>query len=308
MRSDRQLDLVTLLREIDLATRREFLRRAALAGLSIPAVGALLAACGPSTPPPASTPPAGGAASATTPVAGDKKPKRGGTFVTLGHQNVTSLSPDDGGPTVFYVLIANTHEGLLKVDENYKITPVLAERFETSPDGKTWTFHLRHGVKWHDGQPFTAADVKYNFDWLRDPANAAIGQPLFKDVEKVETPDDFTAVVSLTQPNAPFAALTATRLLVPKHVHEKIGEKPTSSSGSVPGRTSSRSSNQPNTACSRLSMITGAGGRTLTRGVKTTCRRSRCARLPSRRIKPTVPPGLWRAGGHAQVPERRELP
>ena len=240
MRRDRPLNLVTLLRRADPATRREFLQRAVVAGVGMPAISALLAACGPATPtaPPTSAPapgttgpaqaptPAGAAApTAAAAAAGGKKPKRGGTFVTLGHQNVTSLSPDDAGPTVFYVLMANIHEGLLKVDENYLLKPVLAESYQTSSDAKTWTFQLRKGVKWHDGQPFTSADVKYNFDWLRDPANAAIGQPLFKDVEKVDVPDDFTVVVTLKQPNAPFAALTATRALVPKHVHEKIGEK-----------------------------------------------------------------------------------
>lgn len=210
MSGSQALDLVELLRTASPATRREFLRRAALAGLSIPAVGALAAACGPSTPAApagATAVPATGATPASTAVPSSstpaatsgKQPKRGGTFVTLGHQNVTSLSPDDGGPTVFYVVMANIHEALLKVDQNYKIQPVLAERYQTSADGKTWTFNLRHGVKWHDGQPFTAADVKYNIDWIRDPANAAIGQPLFKDVTSVDTPDDYTVVVTLKQ-------------------------------------------------------------------------------------------------------------
>ena len=80
-------------------------------------------------------------------------------------------SPCPGAPSVFYVLTANIHERLLKVDENYELKPNLAERFETSPDGETWTFHLRQGVKWNDGQPFTSADVKYNLDWLRNPDN-----------------------------------------------------------------------------------------------------------------------------------------
>ncbi|HEX2185817.1 MAG TPA: ABC transporter substrate-binding protein, partial [Chloroflexota bacterium] len=207
-------------------TRREFLRRATLAGLSVRAVGALFAACGPPAPgAPAGQAPPPAAPGTAAPAGSVKQPRRGGTFTTTGHQNVTGLSPEDNSPTVFWVVIGNIHEGLLKVDENYKVVPRLAERYEVSPDGKTWTFNLRQGVRWHDGQPFTSADVKYNFDWVRDPANAAIGQPLFQEVERVEAPDDATVVVTLKQPNAPFAALTATRWLVPKHVHEKIGEK-----------------------------------------------------------------------------------
>jgi len=78
-------------------------------------------------------------------------------------------SPCPGGPSVFYVLTANIHEGLLKVEENYKLKPNLAERFETSPDGKTWTFHLGRASSGTMGSPFTSADVKYNLDWLRNP-------------------------------------------------------------------------------------------------------------------------------------------
>ncbi len=153
-----------------------------------------------------------------------KKPKRGGTFVTMGHQDISSLSPDDAGPTVWYVLIYNIHEALLKVDENYKLVPVLAESYQIAPDGKTWTFKLRKGVKWHDGQPFTSADVKYYYDWIRDPKNAAINQPNFKDVSNVDAPDDSTVVVTLSRVYVPFGALSATIAIVPKHVHEKIGE------------------------------------------------------------------------------------
>src|SRR5438067_2033014 len=236
MSSDQRLDLVQLLREADPATRREFLKRAALAGLSMPAFGALLAACGgppaspaaptaaggtsgaaPAqatrvatipTPMVASPSPAASTGAASAPPAG-RKPKQGGLFVTTGHQDVTSLSPDDGSPTVLYVCIANIHEALLNVDENYQIVGRLAESYQVSPDGKTWTFKLRQGVKWHDGQPFTSADVKYNFDFIMDPANAAIRAPLFAEVDKVEAPDPMTVVVTLKQPSAPFAANTA---------------------------------------------------------------------------------------------------
>ena len=168
---------------------------------------------------------AGGSPTTAAASASGKKPKRGGTFVTMGHQDITSLSPDNAGPTVWYVLIYNIHEALLKVDENYKLVPVLAESYQVSADGKTWTFKLRKGVKFHDGQPFTSADVKYYYDYLGDVKNAAISQPLFAQVSKVDAPDDATIVVTLKQPNAPFAALTATMGIVAKHVHEKIGEK-----------------------------------------------------------------------------------
>ncbi|GAC1702125.1 MAG: peptide-binding protein [Candidatus Limnocylindrales bacterium] len=209
------LDMVDLLRRATPSTRREFLRRATFVGLAIPALGALEAACSP-----ASTGPAASGSGTQTGTA-----KRGGTFITLGHQTVNSLSPNDAGPTVFYVLIANIHEGLLWIDHNYKLQPRLAESYEASADGKTWTFKLRKNVKWQDGEAFTAADVQYNIDWIRDPKNASTGQPLFKDVTGVDTPDDHTVVVHLNVSSAPFAALAATQLLVPKHVHEKIGEK-----------------------------------------------------------------------------------
>jgi len=174
---------------------------------------------------PAASAATGGSPTTSAASTSGKKPKRGGTFVTVGHQDVSSLSPDDAGPTVWYVLIYNIHEALLKVDENFKLVPVLAESYQVSPDGKAWTFKLRKGVKWHDGQPFTSADVKYYYDWIRDPKNAAINQPNFQDVANVEAPDDSTVIVTLSRVYVPFGALSATIAIVPQHVHAKIGEK-----------------------------------------------------------------------------------
>ncbi len=173
---------------------------------------------------PAASAAPGGSPTTSAASTSGKKPKRGGTFITMGHQDVSSLSPDDAGPTVWYVLIYNIHQALLKVDENYKLVPVLAESYQISPDGKTWTFKLRKGVKWHDGQPFTSADVKYYYDWIRDPKNAAINQPNFKDVANVDAPDDSTVIVTLSRVYVPFGALSATIGIVPQHVHSKIGE------------------------------------------------------------------------------------
>src|SRR5690606_36988266 len=54
------------------------------------------------------------------------------------------------------------YNGLTYLNEKYEIEPELAERWEISPDRKTYTFHLRKGVTWHDGAPFTSADVKFS--------------------------------------------------------------------------------------------------------------------------------------------------
>jgi peptide/nickel transport system substrate-binding protein len=231
MDSDSHFDLVAWLGAADLTTRRQFLRRAALIGLGLPAAAALAAACGGgssnaakkanTTAPSAASASAGTAAAATS----GKKPKQGGTFITMGHQNVDSLSPQDAGPTVLYVCTYNIHEPLLKFDVNFKLVPQLAESYQVSTDGKSYTFKLRNGVKWQDGQPFTSADVKYYYEWIANPANAAILQPNFAQLDHVDTPDDLTAVAVLKQADAPFAALAATVAIVPKHVHEKLGEK-----------------------------------------------------------------------------------
>jgi len=65
----------------------------------------------------------------------------------MSHQDVTSLSPDDSRQAGFLAVAANIHEGLLKVDENYRIVPVLAQSYDVSADGKSWAFKLRPGVR-----------------------------------------------------------------------------------------------------------------------------------------------------------------
>ncbi len=207
------VNLVELLRRADPISRREFLKRTAGTPLAATILGAFLAACQPAAP------------SEPRPAGPEGQPRRGGTFVTLGHHDVDSLSPEDAGPLVHYVVVGNIHEGLLKVDENYNLVPRLAESYEVSPDGLVYTFRLRRGVKWHDGRDFTSADVKYNIEWVMNPDNASIRRPLFADVERVETPDPYTVVVRLKQPNAPFLILAMTTELVPKHYHEQVGEK-----------------------------------------------------------------------------------
>ena len=116
------------------------------------------------------------------------------------------------------------NEGLLQMN-NYtlKLEPCLAESWEVSPDKLTYTFHLRHGVKWHDGEPFTVDDVKYSFDKLMDPkVDAAPIRSYFTTVKSCEIVDPYTIRFVTTQPYFKMLESIGTLLIiVPKHVLEK---------------------------------------------------------------------------------------
>ena len=154
----------------------------------------------------------------------EDQPVRGGTFVTIGHHDVSTLSPDNDGETVIWAVVIQMHDGLYMVNDQYELEPVLAESYEPSADGRSYTFKLREGVTFHNGDPFTSADVKYTYDWIKDPANASTRGASMELVESVETPDDYTVVVNLTAADATFMVNTATTYIYPAAYHAEVGE------------------------------------------------------------------------------------
>jgi peptide/nickel transport system substrate-binding protein len=155
---------------------------------------------------------------------GDGEPVQGGVFVALGHHEVASLSPDDWGPAVHFFIVGNIHNGLLELDNWYILQPELAESFEVSEDGLTYTFTTRSGVTWHDGQTFDATDVAYTFNYYRNPDNAAASASNYAGVVDVQAPDDVTVVITLEQPNAALLSRLGQAGIVPEHHHGEIGE------------------------------------------------------------------------------------
>ena len=91
---------------------------------------------------------------------------------------------------------------LLNGDSNFNLEPELAESWEVSPDGKTWTFHLRQGVTFHDGKPLVAADVVYTFRRLIDPAtnSGAASLMSFLTPEGIVAVDDATVTMTTAEP------------------------------------------------------------------------------------------------------------
>src|SRR3979409_171556 len=98
----------------------------------------------------------------------------------------------------------------MRLDESLAVQPDLAESMPTvSSDGKTVTVKIRTGVKFHNGDPLTSADVKYTFDRIIDPKTAAVARSFFADVDTITAPDPSTVVFNLKSPNAALLAYMA---------------------------------------------------------------------------------------------------
>ncbi len=103
------------------------------------------------------------------------------------------------------VVYNNLFEGLVKFDRHGRIVPGLAKTWSISDDGKVYTFELHRGVKFHNGQPFTAADVKYTLDLARDPENQTkTHKEYYKDIANVEVVDDYAVKITLNTVNSMF--------------------------------------------------------------------------------------------------------
>lgn len=110
------------------------------------------------------------------------------------------MDPHNSNYNVDYSVASGVLERLITFDANMKLVPQLATEWEGSDNAKTFTFKLREGVTFHDGTPFNAAAVKANFDRLADQSQNLAKNSLFKVVDTVETPDDYTVILNLKEP------------------------------------------------------------------------------------------------------------
>ncbi|MGE5752152.1 MAG: peptide-binding protein [Deltaproteobacteria bacterium] len=126
---------------------------------------------------------------------------------------VTSDSASHGAANYIF-------NGLVRYDKNLKLEGELAESWDISPDGKKITFHLRKGVKWHDGAPFTSEDVIFTYRKMIDPRTPTAYGESFKQVRRVSNPDPRTVVVEYDKPYAPALESWGMNIL-PRHLLEK---------------------------------------------------------------------------------------
>lgn len=141
-------------------------------------------------------------------------PKKGGTL----RMSFSDASADDSlDPGRVLTLssqlaVSSIFDQLATVGDDYAAVPALAESWDVAADASKWTLHLRKGVTWHDGSPFTSQDVLYTMSRWFDPdagnATAGIVGPYF-DMDGVSAPDDSTVVIKLTKPNGVLLQLLA---------------------------------------------------------------------------------------------------
>jgi peptide/nickel transport system substrate-binding protein len=153
--------------------------------------------------------------------------KYGATVRFLIGVDVTTLLPGNIPDSISTIVGMHIFEGLVDYDENLKIIPVLAERWEILDNGTAYVFHLRKNVKFHDGADFNAQAVKKNFDYLfsANLRNVGVYKGIIKEVQVV---DDYTVKIVLFQPNSAFLYRLAqsSGWFVSPQAIEKFGHDP----------------------------------------------------------------------------------
>jgi peptide/nickel transport system substrate-binding protein len=164
------------------------MRRWLVACVVIPIL--FLASCGEKTP-------------ARPVVKGADKPAYGDALVIGSIAEPSTLIPILASDSASHEVAGQVYNGLVRYDKNLRLEGELAKSWDVSKDGLTITFHLRRGVKWHDGHDFTSRDVLFTYRLIIDPKTPTAYAEAFKQVQKAEAPDTYTFRATYAKPFAP---------------------------------------------------------------------------------------------------------
>ncbi len=146
-------------------------------------------------------------------------PAYGDTFIEASIAEPSNLLPILATDSSSADINGLVYNGLVRYNKDLILEGELAESWEISPDNLTITFHLRKGVKWHDGVPFTSADVLFTYRLYVDPATPTAYAEAYRQVAKAEAPDPYTFRVTYPKPYAPALGSWGVSIL-PKHLLE----------------------------------------------------------------------------------------
>lgn len=150
-------------------------------------------------------------------------PRHGGTLVAAAEIDPISLDPHTNSNFSAMQAFDHIYESLTAYDEKTNIVPALAQSWEITNDGKTYTFKLRPNVKFHNGQTMTAEDVKYSIDRVLDPKTASPWRSWFDAVKEVKVVDLLTVQMNLDAPYPLLGSFAGMRAagIVPKGLAER---------------------------------------------------------------------------------------
>jgi peptide/nickel transport system substrate-binding protein len=146
-------------------------------------------------------------------------PAYGDTLVQASIGDISGLIPNITSDSASHEMGGLIYSNLIRTDKELRPEGELAERWDVSKDEMTLTFYLRKGVKWHDGEEFTAADVDFTYRYMIDPKTpTAYGEP-FRQIRRAEVVDRYTYRVTYEKPYAP-ALLSWGLWILPRHILE----------------------------------------------------------------------------------------
>lgn len=130
--------------------------------------------------------------------------KKGGVLKVGVQGDPVAIDPHSTSLTATNHIVEHIYGRLVTIDATLSPKPDLAESWDISADGLVYTFKLRQGVKFHNGQPLVAGDVKYSYERVLDPKTKSTSTAGLSSIDKIETPDDGTVKITLKKPNAAF--------------------------------------------------------------------------------------------------------
>ncbi|XAH22301.1 ABC transporter substrate-binding protein [Xylophilus sp. GW821-FHT01B05] len=155
------------------------------------------------------------------PASSTKAPVRGGTLIAVVTPEPPTLVSAFSASAPVAIVASKLFDGLMRIGPDLELVPELAQSWSVASDGLSITLKLRRDVKWHDGKPFTSADVRYSMleIWKKIHPH---GKVAYSNVTGVDTPDPYTAVIRLNAPSpvALFALNNTSSPLLPKHIYE----------------------------------------------------------------------------------------
>ncbi|HVG10606.1 MAG TPA: ABC transporter substrate-binding protein [Thermoanaerobaculia bacterium] len=150
---------------------------------------------------------------------------RGGELRVLIPGDPRGFDPNMPGDEIAQVLAPSLYSALVTLDTDGRLLPDLAESWEVKDGGRTYLFHLRKGILWHDGRPFGSGDVRFTLERLK--SEESISHEAVSRITRIETPDNGTVELHLREPWAPFLSTLAWggTYILPRH-RSSVGTNP----------------------------------------------------------------------------------